>query len=112
MYGYSRGSLVKNLEDLCSVPGVSGFEKQTGISDALYTLVKRMNPDTIQDQRGNVISIFGTGDTKIALDAHMDEVGFTIVDISTHQIELSLIGVYTLSQIAGSPVWIIGKDIP
>lgn len=111
MYGYSRDSIVKNLEDLCSVPGVSGCEKQTGISDAIYTLAKHINPDTIQDQRGNVISILGTGDTKIALDAHMDEVGFTIVDISTQQIELALIGVYTLSQIAGSPVWIVGKDI-
>lgn len=100
-----------NLQELCSVCGVSGFECQTGISEFLYQKARTICLNTHRDKKGNIISIVGTGNTKVLIDAHMDEVGFSIIGLSKDGIELRPIGVFTLSRIAGEGVFIIGKNV-
>lgn len=66
------------LKDLALAKGVSGFEKELGISD----VVKENLPENTEiDRYGNVIYIIGHGEPTILVESHIDEVGFMITKI-------------------------------
>lgn len=54
------------------VPGISGNENYSGISRKIFSIAKKINPNTKLDNFGNVISIVGDRDNTIIIDAHLD----------------------------------------
>ncbi len=66
----------KLLEEMVMVPGVSGFEEPF----RKYLLEKLAGYNPYVDSMGNVIVKIGGGDKKVALVAHMDEIGL----VTTH----------------------------
>ena len=106
-------NLLTNLEKLCKQAGVSGYEKESGISGFLFDLVKKINPDTIIDSTGNIVSVIDVSDnTKtIILEAHMDETGFLVSEIKNKTIILSPQGIIKGEKVSENNVFIINKNI-
>ena len=68
------------LEQLCNLPGVTGFEGpvREAIADIVKSFVDEMRTDTL----GNLIAVRrGSSGLKLMLDAHMDEIGFMVQHI-------------------------------
>jgi tetrahedral aminopeptidase len=105
-----RNNLIKNLEKLCKQPGVSEYEKESGISQFLFKMVKNVNPETYIDAAGNIVSIIGNSDKTIILEAHMDEIGF-LVDKKNDNIVLSPQGITKDERITNNKIFIVGKNI-
>lgn len=105
-----ENNLLTNLEKLCKQPGVSEYEKGSGISGFLFNLVKRINSNTSIDSAGNIISIIENPGKNIILEAHMDETGF-LVSKKNSKIVLSPQGIIKGEKVADSNVFIIGKNI-
>lgn len=61
------------LEDLCNLCGISGYEKE--IIEYITTKLKENHIEYELDKLGNIIVKQGENPDKIALFAHMDEVG-------------------------------------
>jgi endoglucanase len=73
---------IEILRDLCNLTGGSGDEN--AVRDYIYALAKPLADEIIIDNLGNMlVTKKGTGKSpvKVALTAHMDEVGFIITDI-------------------------------
>jgi len=66
----------KLIKEMVMVPGVSGFEEP--FREYLLEKLKDMNPKV--DDVGNVYVTIGMGERKIAVMAHMDEIGI----VTTH----------------------------
>lgn len=64
--------ILEYLEDISIVPGISGNENYSGISRKIFSIAKKINPNTELDNFGNVISVVGDGDNTIIIDAHLD----------------------------------------
>ncbi len=65
------------LEQLCNIPGVSGFEDD--VREQILALVTPLVDEVRVDTLGNLIATRrGTSDFKLMLDAHMDEIGFMV----------------------------------
>jgi endoglucanase len=105
-----NSNLIDNLKKLCNQPGISGFEKESGISDFLFNLVKDINQETKFDSSGNIVSIIKGGGQAIILEAHMDETGFLVSDIKENVI-LSPQGIIKGEKVDGNDVFILGKEI-
>lgn len=70
---------IKLIEDLSNAFGVSGFEDE--IRNFLKEKIEPFMDEVRTDVLGNLIATTGTGDLKLMLDAHMDEIGFIIQHI-------------------------------
>ncbi|MFQ5820887.1 MAG: M42 family metallopeptidase [Candidatus Heimdallarchaeota archaeon] len=70
---------IKLIEDLSNAFGVSGFEDE--IRNVLKEKIEPFMDEVRTDVLGNLIATTGTGDLKLMLDAHMDEIGFIIQHI-------------------------------
>jgi len=70
---------IKLVEDLSNAFGVSGFEDE--IRNVLKEKIEPFMDEVRTDVLGNLIATTGTGDLKLMLDAHMDEIGFIIQHI-------------------------------
>jgi len=105
-----ENNFLNNLEKLCKQPGVSEYEKESGISTFLLKLVKNINPNTNIDSVGNIVSIIeGSGKT-ILLEAHMDETGFLVNKIN-EDIILSPQGIIRGEKVSENNVFVVGKNI-
>jgi endoglucanase len=107
---FRRNNLVGNLKRLCLQPGISGYEKESGISDFLFKIVKKINSNTEFDSEGNILSRIGSGKKTIIIEAHMDEVGF-LVSEAKDKILLSPQGLVKGEKVANNKVFIIDKKI-
>jgi len=105
-----NNNLIDNLEQLCGQPGISGFEKESGISDFLFNLIKGINPETKFDSYGNIVSIVKGEGVATILEAHMDETGFLVSDIA-EKIILSPQGIIKGEKVAGNDIFILDKNI-
>jgi putative aminopeptidase FrvX len=105
-----KQGISKTLEGLCAIPGISGFEKESGISEYLFETVKSINPNTVYDSFGNIVSVVGEGSTTILVEAHMDEVGFVVCEIDP-DIILCPRGVMKGEVVSGSRLFVVGKNI-
>jgi len=105
-----ENNLSINLEKLCRQPGVSGYEKESGILDALFNLVKNTNQNTIVDLNGNIVSVVGNSGETIVLEAHMDETGFLVIK-KNGDIILSPQGIIRGEKVANNDVFVINKNI-
>lgn len=72
-------NIIQTLNILTDQPGVTGYEKETGITEAIFSIVSKLADFTKIDDFGNVISsINGSSKKKYLIEAHMDEVGYLI----------------------------------
>jgi len=101
------------LNKLCSVPGISGRENETGISGVILEELKSLGPREIsEDEFGNVVAVFGVGNKRILLEAHIDEVGFEVSGFGRKgEIILAPIGLMNFTKISGSRAYLISKNI-
>lgn len=68
------------LNKICTTPGAPGFEKQ--IRELVLQEVKGLVDEIEIDNMGNVYAIKrGTGDKRVMIGAHMDEIGFMVTHI-------------------------------
>lgn len=68
------------LNKICTVPGAPGFEKE--IRNLVLEEIKDLADEVEVDNMGNVYAIKrGTGDKRIMVGAHMDEIGFIVTHI-------------------------------
>lgn len=105
--------MYKELETLCSIPGVSGREDK--VRDCLITLIGGSAEYNI-DPLGNLI-VFKKGvktpKNKVMLAAHMDEVGYIVTYITDDgYLKFSTVGGVDTRVMLGRPVIVGEKSIP
>lgn len=98
------------LKKLCFQAGVSAYEKECGISDFIFNLVRNINPKTEFDSFGNVVSVIGNGKKVVFLEAHMDEVGFVVKE-TNGSANIWPQGIIKGEKVENSGAFIIGKNI-
>jgi len=70
----------KLLNKICTTPGAPGFEQE--IRTLILSEIKDLADEVEIDNMGNVYAIKrGTGDKRIMVGAHMDEIGFIVTHI-------------------------------
>ncbi len=68
------------LNKICTTPGAPGFEKE--IRELVLRELKGLVDEVEIDNMGNVYAIKrGTGDKRVMIGAHMDEIGFMVTHI-------------------------------
>lgn len=68
------------LNKICTAPGAPGFEQK--VRELVINEVKDLVDEIETDNLGNVYAIKrGTGDKKVMIGAHMDEIGFIVTHI-------------------------------
>lgn len=104
-------SQLKLLEKLCNVIAVSGDESE--VRKIVLQEVKPYADEVKVDALGSVLATkFGSGPnrTRVMLDAHMDEVGFMIVDEDGEGIyRFETVGGIDVRHLVGKQVY-VGKD--
>ena len=71
---------VKLLAEICKTPGAPGFEEE--VRKLVQKELKGLVDEVEVDNLGNVYAIKrGTGDKRIMIGAHMDEIGFMVTHI-------------------------------
>ena len=74
-----EADMTKFLRDLVAIPGESCQEK--GHIDCIAEEMKKVGFDRVEiDPMGNILGYMGSGDTLIAFDAHIDNVGIGNID--------------------------------
>lgn len=74
-----EADMTKFLRDLVAIPGESCQEK--GHIDRIAEEMKKVGFDRVEiDPMGNILGYMGSGDTLIAYDAHIDNVGIGNID--------------------------------
>jgi putative aminopeptidase FrvX len=68
--------LLDQLAQLCATPGVSGFEEP--IAAKIKSFLDPLGVEVLQDQIGNLAAHFPGSGPRVALFAHMDEVGLVV----------------------------------
>ena len=70
----------KLLNTICTTPGAPGFEQK--VRDLVLKEIKPLVDEIEIDNMGNVYAIKrGTGDKRVMVGAHMDEIGFMVTHI-------------------------------
>lgn len=100
----------KFLESLSNESGVSGYEYH--LNDLITSEFKRYTDETRIDKLGNIISLKkGSGNTKIMLAAHMDEIGLMINFIEENGLlRFTSVGGFDPRTIIGQEVIVHGKE--
>lgn len=100
--------LTKILNILCTEKSVSGNEKN------LFSVVNKILPPTLSasaDNIGNIHIKGGEGEKKILLDAHCDQIGFTVVGFCDNGfLRVRAIGGIDVRTLLGARVEIFGKE--
>jgi endoglucanase len=105
--------ILKNqLEELCRIPSVSGFED--AMAELILSFIKDKVDRAERDTLGNVIAYkkgSGAHPQKLLLDAHMDQIGLMITKIEDNGIlRFTAIGGINPLTVYGKGVWIFGKE--
>ncbi|MHA1883088.1 MAG: M42 family metallopeptidase [Candidatus Thorarchaeota archaeon] len=96
-----RAKQIELLENLVKIPGPSGFEEKISgfIERKLLQLLPEKNVKV--DFQGNVSAIIeGSTDKKVMIDAHIDQIGFIVVNIDKN-------GLISLQYIGGGDTTIL-----
>ncbi|MFZ5813832.1 MAG: M42 family metallopeptidase [Bacillota bacterium] len=100
--------LLERLSNACGVPGQED-QVRAVLRDALKEHVDEMWTDVM----GNLIVRKGQGPVRVMLDAHMDEVGFLVGEITEDGfLLLKKIGGLDDRVLPGRAVWVTGQRIP
>lgn len=99
------------LERLCNACGLAGQEDE--VRDLLRKELQAHVDQIWTDALGNLIMRKGHGPTKVMLDAHMDEVGFLVGEITEHGfLKLKKVGGLDDRVLPGRALWVGKKRIP
>ena len=106
-----------NIEDytlrLCPCPGPSGFE--SAVTDQAEQLLKPLVDETRRDVMGNLFGLRRCGKPgakKLLLDAHLDEIGFIVTEITEGFLKFAAIGGVDPRVLPGCPVTVMtGKPL-
>ena len=101
------------LEKLCNAVAVSGDEHE--VRQIVLDAIKLVADDIKVDALGNVLATrFGRGENRVRVmvDAHMDEIGFMIVDEDHGMFEFALVGGIDERVLPGKPVLVGREHIP
>lgn len=105
---------IKLLEKLSNAVGVSGDEIE--IRKLIFAELTGIADDLKVDAMGNVLALRKAkkhADLRVMLDAHMDEVGFMIVEDEGEGIyRFELVGGIDERQLPGKPVWVGREHLP
>lgn len=105
---------IRLLERLCNAPAVSGDENE--VRAIVLEQVRPHASEVRVDALGNVLAIRpgqGEGRLKVMLAAHMDEIGFMIVDDEGEGIfRFDTVGGIDVRQLVGKPVWVGRQHLP
>lgn len=105
---------IRLLERLCNACAVSGDEQE--VRAIVLEQVRPHASEVRVDALGNVLAFRpGQGEKrlKVMLAAHMDEVGFMIVDDEGDGIfRFDTVGGLDVRQLAGKPVWVSRQHVP
>lgn len=101
------------LELLCNGKGVSGYEYTT--KDTIISAFEEYADEIKEDKLGNIIALkkgsSNTGNVKIMLAAHMDEIGLMVKDIEENGfIRFTNVGGIDPRTILGQEVIVHGKE--
>ena len=100
--------ILKILNILCSEKAVSGSEKN------LLPALKKILPSTLSataDKIGNIHIKGGEGERKILLDAHCDQIGFTVVGFCDNGfLKVRSVGGIDARTLLGARLEIFGKE--
>lgn len=103
--------LIPLLEKLTMLNGTSGYED--AVRNFIIDTLTGENIPCYQDRLGNVIATVGDQPERIALFAHMDEVGFGVRGFTEEgMVKFAAIGGVTDRILFSSPVVIGDKEIP
>lgn len=95
---------------LCVIPGPSGFEG--AVTDKAEELLSPLVDEVRRDVMGNLFGLRRCGRTgakKLLLDAHLDEVGFIVTEITEGFLRFSAIGGVDSRMLPGQPVVVMAK---
>jgi putative aminopeptidase FrvX len=99
------------LERLCNACGIAGREDE--VRDLLRAELASHVDQIWTDALGNLIMRKGNGPLRIMLDAHMDEVGFLVGEITAQGfLKLKKVGSLDDRVLPGRVVWVTNKRIP
>lgn len=99
------------LEKLSNACGVSGYEDE--VRDLLKAELGAHVDEIWTDAMGNLIMRKGNGPIKVMLDAHMDEVGFLVGEITDEgYVRLKKVGGLDDRVLPGRQVWLTNRRIP
>lgn len=99
------------LERLCNACGLAGQEDE--VRDLLREELQAHVDQIWTDALGNLIMRKGNGPTRIMLDAHMDEVGFLVGEITEKGfLKLKKVGGLDDRVLPGRAVWVGPQRIP
>ena len=101
------------LEKLCNACSVSGDEHE--VRQIVLDAVKLVADDVKVDALGNVLVTRygrGTDRVRVMMAAHMDEIGFMIVNLDDGLYEFALVGGMDERQLPGKPVLVGREHIP
>lgn len=107
-------SSIELIKKLCGTFGPSGCEKDT--ANAVMSEIADIAPNARFDKMGNLIAIMRFGDIsapsrpRVAVFAHMDEVGFMINEVKAEgYLGFDTVGGISESVMAGRRVLVLGK---
>ncbi|HEX2980454.1 MAG TPA: hypothetical protein VHO48_09345, partial [Anaerolineaceae bacterium] len=105
---------IRLLEKLSNAVAVSGDEAE--VRAIVLEEVKPLADDVKIDALGNVlVTHLGSGENRlrVMLDAHMDEVGFMLVDGDDDGLyRFETVGGLDVRQLVGKPVWVGREHVP
>jgi putative aminopeptidase FrvX len=100
--------LLEQLSNACGVPG-----REDEVRDVLKQALIGHVDEMWTDAMGNLIVRKGNGPVKVMLDAHMDEVGFLVGEITEEgYVLLKKIGGLDDRVLPGRAVWLTNRRIP
>ena len=100
--------LLERLSNACGVPG-----REDEVRAILREALDGHVDEIWTDQMGNLIVRKGSGPVKVMLDAHMDEVGFLVGEITDEgYVILKKIGGLDDRVLPGRQVWLTDRRIP
>ena len=106
LFGGAVKELIEQLESLCSIPSISGFEDE--FADKLQKLIEPYVDEVGRDRLGNLIACkrgFGADARRLLLDAHIDQIGLMIDTIEEN-------GILRFTEIGGiNPLTLYGKRV-
>ena len=73
---------IETLQQLCALPGVTGFEHAaaSAVAELLRPLVNKVDIDPFGTVTGILVSP-NPGVKTVLLDAHLDQIGFVITEV-------------------------------
>ena len=99
--------------ELCALNGPSGFEEAVAsrVKELLTPLVDEVRTDSM----GNVLGLRRCGREgarRLLLDAHMDEVGFIVTEVTEGFLKFAALGGLDARTLPGREVWVLSPEGP